>query len=71
MLDTAEVQMLRVFLLPWMERGELFLLVGPEGAGKHMLLKHALQEYPNAEIAEANCTSETTADIVIIVSALK
>ena len=34
-----------------------------------MLLKHALQEYPNAEIAEVNCTSETTAEI--IVSALK
>ena len=57
--------MLRVFLLPWMECGESFLLVGSEGAGTHMLLKHAQQEYPNTEIAEVNCTSETTAEIIV------
>ncbi|KAA6325328.1 MAG: hypothetical protein EZS28_054081, partial [Streblomastix strix] len=52
MLQTSEAQGLNSLFQLWIERGEHFLLVGPEGAGKHMLLRDALKKQVNSEIAE-------------------
>ncbi|KAJ4457360.1 putative Cytoplasmic dynein 2 heavy chain 1 [Paratrimastix pyriformis] len=65
-VETVEVQSVRSLFRPWLQSGEHFLLVGPEGAGKNMLLQDALTSLPCAAIvATIHCTTQTTAAQVI------
>jgi len=56
----------RSLFAPWLQRGDHFVLVGPEGAGKNMLLQHAFRALlPGVAVATVHCTSGTTAAQVI------
>ena len=50
---------------PWLRDNEPFLLVGPEGCGKSMLLRFAFQRSKGADVAVINCNAQTTALHVI------
>jgi dynein heavy chain 2 len=44
---------------------EPFILVGPEGCGKNMIIRHAFSSRRNIGIAIIHCNAQTTADDVI------
>ncbi|KAA6386939.1 MAG: putative Cytoplasmic dynein 2 heavy chain 1, partial [Streblomastix strix] len=66
LLNTSEAQTIQSLFIPWIENGNHFLLVGPEGSGKHMLLRETLNKLVTggggAEIAEVNCSTQTSAN---------
>ncbi|KAK2946340.1 putative Cytoplasmic dynein 2 heavy chain 1 [Blattamonas nauphoetae] len=64
MLQTDEVATLQSLFRPWITNSNHFLLVGPEGAGKHMLLSDTVKSLPGVEIAQINCSSQTSANQV-------
>ena len=50
----------------WVERMEPFILVGPEGSGKNMLLKHCFSNAgKSTAVTTLHCNSQTTALHVI------
>ncbi|KAJ1640034.1 dynein heavy chain and region D6 of dynein motor-domain-containing protein [Pavlovales sp. CCMP2436] len=59
MVLTAEVQRDTAMLMPWLERMEPFILVGPEGCGKNMLLSHAFAKLRGAQVAVVHCSAQT------------
>lgn len=44
-IDTVSVQRAAAMIRPWIEHMEPFILVGPEGCGKSMLISHMVR-YP-------------------------
>ncbi|KAK2952775.1 putative Cytoplasmic dynein 2 heavy chain 1 [Blattamonas nauphoetae] len=64
MLQTDEVATLQSLFRPWITNSNHFLLVGPEGAGKHMLLSDTVKSLPGVELAQINCSSQTSANQV-------
>ena len=44
---------------------EPFILVGPEGCGKSMIINHAFRQRRNIGIATIHCNAQTTADDII------
>ncbi len=44
---------------------EPFILVGPEGCGKSMLLKNCFSQLRSTSVATIHCSSQTTAQHVI------
>ena len=49
----------------WIEKMEPFILVGPEGCGKSMIINHAFRQRRNTAISTIHCNAQTTADDVI------
>eukprot|EP00050_Salpingoeca_kvevrii_P020215 m.95860 g.95860 ORF g.95860 m.95860 type:complete len:4292 (+) comp8765_c0_seq1:164-13039(+) len=45
---------------PWLEDGEPFVLVGPEGCGKANLLKNCLATMRSTSVAVLHCNAQTT-----------
>jgi dynein heavy chain 2 len=46
-------------ILPWITEGCPFILVGPEGAGKHMLLRHCFKQVRSTTVATIHCSAQT------------
>ena len=44
----------------WVESNEPFILVGPEGCGKSLLLRYAFAKLKSTQIATIHCNAETT-----------
>ena len=65
MVRTAAVQRDEHMLLPWMERMEPLILVGPEGCGKHMLLSKLFAAQRGTHVAVVHCSAQTLASHVI------
>jgi len=64
-VSTVSVQRTLRQLEPWIERMEPFILVGPEGCGKDMIIHHAFRKRRNTNIATLHCNARTTAEHVI------
>ena len=62
---TTAVQRDEQMLRPWMERMEPFILVGPEGAGKNMLLTKLFRNSRSTQVAVVHCSAQTLATHVI------
>ncbi|XP_058542508.1 cytoplasmic dynein 2 heavy chain 1 isoform X7 [Neofelis nebulosa] len=71
--DFSNSQTLPVIQIPDMQRGldyfkpwlssdtkQPFILVGPEGCGKGMLLRHAFSQLRSTQIATVHCSAQTT-----------
>ena len=65
-LTPAIQQCLDVFR-PWLsgENTQPFLLVGPEGCGKELVLRHSFEQLKSAQVATVHCSAQTTAAHVI------
>ena len=50
---------------PWLESGKPFVLVGPEGCGKAMVLEDCFSRLPSTAVASLTCSAQTTASNVI------
>jgi dynein heavy chain 2 len=64
-IPTVTVQRTLATLDGWITNMEPFILVGPEGCGKSMIINHAFKQRRNVGIATLHCNAQTTADDVI------
>eukprot|EP00966_Prymnesium_polylepis_P129788 3001445-Prymnesium_polylepis.1 len=65
MVRTAAVQRDEMMLMPWMTNMEPFILVGPEGCGKNMLLSKLFSAQRSTQVAVVHCSAQTLASHVI------
>ncbi|XP_066286377.1 cytoplasmic dynein 2 heavy chain 1-like isoform X1 [Branchiostoma lanceolatum] len=59
---TTDVQCDLDYIMPWLhpDNKQPFLLVGPEGCGKSMLLKHCFDQLRSASVAILHCSAQTS-----------
>ena len=65
MVRTPGVQSDEDMLSPWLSRSEPFVLVGPEGAGKNMLLSRLFAAQRGTQVAVVHCSAQTLSTHVI------
>lgn len=49
----------------WLEGGQPFIVVGPEGCGKNLMLRSAFKQLKSTQVATLYCNAQTTAGNVI------
>ena len=64
-IQTVTVQRTLRAMDSWIAHMEPFILVGPEGCGKSMIINHAFKQKRNIAVATVHCNAQTTADDVI------
>ncbi|OQS05963.1 dynein heavy chain [Thraustotheca clavata] len=64
-IQTISMQRGLQVIAPWVEKMEPFILVGPEGCGKNMLVRQAFQSLKGVSFSVLHCNAQTTADHVI------
>ncbi|DBA00111.1 TPA: hypothetical protein N0F65_000402 [Lagenidium giganteum] len=64
-VPTVSVQRGLKIIEPWVDKMEPFILVGPEGAGKNMLIRQAFKNLKNVTVTVLHCNAQTTADHII------
>ncbi|KAG5188873.1 dynein heavy chain, N-terminal region 2-domain-containing protein [Tribonema minus] len=65
-VPTVSVQRTLAAMEPWMDSGEPFILVGPEGCGKDMIIRHSFgRRGRKVSLAVLHCNAQTTAEDVI------
>ena len=64
-VTTVSLQRAAAVVAPWMERMEPFVLVGPEGCGKSLLVHHLAAQRRNTSLATLHCNAQTTAEHVV------
>ncbi|KAL3666923.1 hypothetical protein V7S43_007870 [Phytophthora oleae] len=64
-VPTVSVQRGLKLIEPWVDKMEPFILVGPEGSGKNMLIRQAFKNLKSVTVSVLHCNAQTTADHVI------
>lgn len=64
-VPTVSVQRGLKTIEPWVEKMEPFILVGPEGSGKNMLIRQAFRSLKSVNVTVLHCNAQTTADHII------
>jgi dynein heavy chain 2, cytosolic len=64
-IPCLDVAMNSSMFLPWLERGDPFIVVGPEGCGKSMLLRNAMASLRSVDVATVHCSARTSAENII------
>lgn len=64
-IPTVEVRSNADSIMSWLHRGDPLLVVGPEGAGKSVLLKYCFTQLKSTSFTVLHCNSQTTAQHVI------
>ncbi|XP_033632471.1 cytoplasmic dynein 2 heavy chain 1-like isoform X2 [Asterias rubens] len=61
-IRTSNVQMCLDYFAPWLdaEHRQPFILVGPDGCGKGMILRHCFANLRSTQIATIHCSAETS-----------
>ncbi|EFC42807.1 cytoplasmic dynein [Naegleria gruberi] len=65
MIRTVDIQRTTDIIYPWLHNMEPFILAGPEGAGKGMLLENLFLDLHSVQIARIHCNSQTNESHVI------
>jgi len=60
-IETVSVQSNKDMIKPWMETSQPFVVVGPEGSGKTLLLTNSFSELRNTSVATIHCSAQTKA----------
>ncbi len=60
---TPDVQRNLTMFRTWLsvENRQPFIIVGPEGCGKELLLRHSFEQLRSVQIAVVHCSAQTTA----------
>ena len=64
-VKTAPVLRDLSILSNWFESNEPFIVVGPEGCGKSLLITNAISQLRSCQITTLNCTSQTSSTNII------
>ena len=64
-IPTVAVQRALAMMEPWVESMDPFILVGPEGCGKDMVIRHAFAQRRATSVTTLNCNAQTTAADVV------
>jgi dynein heavy chain 2 len=59
-IKTSSTKANLYILKMWLENNEPFIVVGPEGAGKSLLISYATSQLRSCQITTLNCTSQTS-----------
>ncbi|KAJ3416777.1 Cytoplasmic dynein 2 heavy chain 1 [Chytridiales sp. JEL 0842] len=59
MVETVALKRAADIVMPWISDGQPFILVGPEGAGKDMLLRHCFKLSYSTSVATIHCSAQT------------
>ena len=65
LVRTIDVQRNEAVIQPWLDNLEPFILVGPEGCGKSLLLTNMFKHIKGASVATVHCSSQTVAKHII------
>jgi dynein heavy chain 2 len=49
----------------WLEQGDPFIVVGPEGSGKSLMLRSAFKQLKSTQVASLHCNAQTSASHVL------
>ena len=60
LISTADTQRAMATIKPWLENKNSFILVGPEGCGKQILLANAFKSVEGARVATIHCNAQTS-----------
>lgn len=64
-IRTVDVQRNEALIQPWLDSMKPFILVGPEGCGKSLLLLNMFKKLKSTSVAPIYCSSQTVATHVI------
>eukprot|EP00605_Chrysophyceae_sp_TOSAG23-4_P002934 GSChrysophyteH1.ASY1.ANO1.3229.1 assembled CDS len=64
-INTITAQRTMACMESWITNMQPFILVGPEGCGKSMIINHAFRQKRNIGVATVHCNAQTTADDII------
>eukprot|EP01083_Nonionella_stella_P021956 60736_1 len=62
---TASVQRTLALIRPWLKAREPFIVAGPEGCGKTLVLRHAFRQLASTNITTVHCSAQTSAAHVV------
>ena len=65
LIKTTSVQCNLDTLKIWLENNEPFIVVGPEGAGKSLLITYLISQMRSCQMTTLNCTSQTSSTHII------
>lgn len=65
-VPTISVQRTLDMIQPWITQFQPFVLVGPEGCGKNMIIRDAFRKQRSTNITTLHCNAQTTAQHVIM-----
>ncbi|KAL6598153.1 dynein heavy chain and region D6 of dynein motor-domain-containing protein [Neocallimastix sp. 'constans'] len=64
-IETVSVQRTVDIIMPWLKKQEPFIFVGPEGAGKQMILRTCFNKLHSVNVVTIHCNSQTKAVHII------
>lgn len=64
-VPTISVQRTLDVIQPWVKSMQPFLIVGPEGCGKNMVIQHAFGQVKSTSLTVLHCNAQTTAEHVV------
>jgi dynein heavy chain 2 len=50
---------------PWLDKGDSFIVVGPEGCGKNLMIRNQIKQMKSTQVAIIHCNAQTSAFHVI------
>ena len=65
LIKTTSAQCNLETLKIWLNNNEPFIVVGPEGAGKSLLITHLISQIRSCQMTTLNCTSQTSSTHII------
>ena len=56
-VGTVNVQRDIAMIKPWLDQGDSFILVGPEGCGKNLIIRNLIKNMKSTQMAIIHCNS--------------
>lgn len=56
-VKTVNIQRDINLIKPWLDQGDSFILVGPEGSGKNLMIRYLIKTMKSTQIAIIHCNS--------------
>ncbi|KAI9102585.1 dynein heavy chain and region D6 of dynein motor-domain-containing protein [Phlyctochytrium arcticum] len=64
-IQTVDIQKGVHMITPWLQEGHPFLVTGPEGAGKQMILRYCFSTLKSVSVAMIHCSAQTRSSHIL------
>ena len=64
-VPTISIQRDIAMIKPWLDQGDSFIMVGPEGCGKNLIIRNLIKNMKSTQVAVIHCNAQTSAFHVI------